>query len=317
MKERILIGLACLLCLTACGPKKTTESKAEPRAFPAAVIPIMLEDPNQRISWLVQHYWDPFTAPDSLYFSDSLHINGVPFGEVEEQMGVFATMLQQVTPEDGGKAMENLFGRMDGFQEAHPSANLFDKLNALVSKYFYDPNSPVRSELLYLSYVKRLAGSGRVSATDRKRYEWEAETCALNLPGTPAADFSFIDTEGRRHTLYGIDADLTLLIFGNPDCRACQEIQQSIAAVEALSKAIKSGRLKVVDIYIDKDISRWKANIPDYPKDWINGYDPDFTIRTDLLYNVRALPSLYLLDKDKTVLLKDCTPEQFFRAMGV
>ena len=317
MKERIVIGLACLLCLAACGPKKTTAAKVEARPFPSAVVPIMIEDPNQRVTYLVQHYWDPFTAPDSLYFSDSLHINGVMADEVEKQMGTFATLLQQVAPEGGIKAMERLFARMDGFQEAHPSANLFEKLNNLVAKYFYDPNSPVRSEQLYLPYVQRLAGSTRVSATQRQRYEWEARTCALNLPGTPAADFSFIDTEGRKRTLYSIEADLTLLIFGNPDCRACQEIQQSIAAIDALSKAIKSGQLKVVDIYIDEDITIWKARIPDYPKDWINGYDPDFIIRTDLLYNVRALPSLYLLDKDKTVLLKDCTPEQFFRALGL
>ena len=317
MKERFAIGLACLLCLAACGPKKTTEAKVEARPFPSAVVPIMIEDPSQRVTWLVQHFWDPFTAPDSLYLSDSLHINGVSSDEVEKQMGTYATLLQQVAPDGGVKAMERLFDRMDGFQEAHPSANLFEELNSLVAKYFYDPNSPVRSEQLYLPYVQRLSGSARVPDAQRQRYEWEARTCALNLPGTPAANFSFIDTEGRRRTLYSIEADLTLLIFGNPDCRACQEIQQSIAAIEGLSKAIKNGQLKVVDIYIDEDITIWKARIPDYPKDWINGYDPDFVIRTDLLYNVRALPSLYLLDKDKTVLLKDCTPDQFFRAMGL
>ena len=154
MKERIVIGLACLLCLAACGPKKTTAAKVEARPFPSAVVPIMIEDPNQRVTYLVQHYWDPFTAPDSLYFSDSLHINGVMADEVEKQMGTFATLLQQVAPEGGIKAMERLFARMDGFQEAHPSANLFEKLNNLVAKYFYDPNSPVRSEQLYLPYYQ-------------------------------------------------------------------------------------------------------------------------------------------------------------------
>ena len=45
--------------------------------------------------------------------------------------------------------------------------------------------------------------------------------------------------------------------------------------------------------------------MPIYPATWYNGFDPDFIIRADLLYNVRAIPSLYLLDKDKTVILKD------------
>ena len=317
MKERILIGLVCLLCLAACGPKKHSEAVPQARTFPLEVIPIMIEEPQQRVTWLVQHYWDSFTAPDSLYFSDSLHINGVLSEEVEKQMGTYATLLQQVTPESGVKAMERLFTRMEAFQKAHPSGNLFEELNSLVAKYFYDPNSPVRSEQLYLPYVRLMAGSELVSAPQRQRYEWEAKTCALNLPGSPAADFTFVDTKGQKRTLYSIQADLTLLIFGNPDCRACREIQQSIAASEALSKAIQNGQLKVVDIYIDEDITIWKARVPDYPTNWINGYDPDFVIRTDLLYNVRALPSLYLLDKEKTVLLKDCTPDQFFRALGL
>ena len=47
-----------------------------------------------------------------------------------------------------------------------------------------------------------------------------------------------------------------------------------------------------------------------YPKEWINCYDPDYVIRTDTLYNIRAIPSLYLLDAQKRVVLKDATPER-------
>lgn len=87
--------------------------------------------------------------------------------------------------------------------------------------------------------------------------------------------------DGRSRTLYGVKADLLLLVFGNPDCHACKE------------------------------------HIPQCHASWINGYDPDFVIRTDLVYDVRAVPSLYLLSADKTVLLKDATTEQFFAAMGM
>ena len=50
--------------------------------------------------------------------------------------------------------------------------------------------------------------------------------------------------------------------------------------------------------------------MPIYPEEWLNGFDPDFVIRTDVLYNVRAIPSLYLLDKDKTVIMKDAVTER-------
>ena len=55
--------------------------------------------------------------------------------------------------------------------------------------------------------------------------------------------------------------------------------------------------------------------MPIYPKEWYNGFDPDLVIRTEKTYNVRAIPSLYLLDSDKTVLLKDTTTERLLSAI--
>lgn len=315
MKERILLVL-CLGCVLCCAPKKTSAPPPN-RPFPSVEIPIMLEDQEERLSWLAQHFWDRFTAPDSLYFSDSLHVNGVLKEDVEKQVGLFSRLLEQVSPADGFRAMQQLFTRAESFQQAKPSGNLLPEMTELVAKYFYDPNSPVRNEELYLPYVSGLARCELLSPTERQRYAWEAEMCALNRPGTPAADFVFIDSFGHRRTLYDIKAELTLLIFGNPDCHACAEIQEVFSANEALSAAISAGQLKVVDIYIDEDVDIWKQKIGTYPSNWINGYDPAFIIRTDLIYNVRALPSLYLLDANKTVLLKDCTSENLFAALGL
>ena len=317
MKERFVILLACALFIWGCATKKGAAPSVE-RAFPAAEIPMMIEEPDARVSWLVKHFWDRFTEPDSLYFSDSLHVNGVPADDLEKQMGIFSTLLEQsAVPDDGAQAMSRLFERSEAFQKVHPSANLFPQMTELVSKYFYDPNSPLRNEELYLPYVQGLAQSALIDPAERARYSWQAEKCALNRPGTPAADFVFVDTAGRRRTLHGIQADLLLLIFGNPDCQACKELQEVMEGNESLSAAIASGQLKVVDIYIDEDIEGWKKHAAEYPSSWINGYDPGLVIRTDLLYNVRALPSLYLLSSDKKVLLKDCTPEQFFASLGL
>ena len=73
---------------------------------------------------------------------------------------------------------------------------------------------------------------------------------------------------------------------------------------------ISAGKLAVLNIYIDEDLEAWRSYMPIYPEEWFNGFDPDFVIRTDVLYNVRAIPSLYLLDKDKTVIMKDAVTER-------
>lgn len=314
--RKLLLASVCLLALS-CGPRKVAAPESHTRAFPAAEIPMMITEPSERMAWLGEHFWDRYTATDSLYYSDSVTVNGVTLEDLEKQVGIFVTLLEQGAPEDGARAMEQLYTRMVAFQSTFTRANLLPELTGLVSRYFYDPNSPMRSEELYLPFAQGLAGCPLITSLDRERYAREARLCALNRPGTRAADFTFVDTAGRRHTLYGIKADMTLLVFGNPDCHACKELQEALEGSEELSGAIASGELKVVDIYIDQDLEAWREHIPEYPASWINGYDPGFVIRTDLLYNVRALPSLYLLSADKTVLLKDATPEQFFAALGL
>ena len=305
-----------LVLALGCGrPKKQTPSAPATRDFPMAEIPMMITQPDQRAEWLAQHFWEPFTQPEKLYFCDSVTVNGVPAEKLEQQVGLFATILQQITIPAGQEAMKAAFGRLEAFQKAQPEGNTFSQTSALISRYFYDPNSPVRSEDLYLPFVSLLASSDLVSQEERGRYAWDARACALNQTGTPAADFTFVDTEGHRRTLYGSRAAYTLLIFGNPDCQACREIMEQMAASPDISALISSGRLKVADIYIDEDLDQWKAKKDTYPKEWINGYDPDFIIRTVRLYAVRAVPSLYLLDEKKNVLMKDAPQEMVLQAL--
>jgi len=312
MKGRKNLFLAALLLAAlSCGPKKKSSAPVVlTRDFPRAEVPMMITQPQERLAWLGQHFWDRFTAPDSLYYCDSLTVNGVPKDELEKQVGVFATLLQEMPLPEGKRSMERLYEQLEAFQQARPQGNVFPQTVALVSHYLYDPNSPVRSEDLYLPFVSRLATSALIDPDYRHGYAWDARMCELNRIGTPAADFVFVDTAGKRRSLYGIKAERILLIFGNPDCHACKEIQETFTQYPELTARIEAGSLKVVDIYIDEDIELWRARKAAYPASWINGYDPSYSIRTDLIYNVRAVPSLYLLDAKKTVLLKDATPEK-------
>ena len=79
-----------------------------------------------------------------------------------------------------------------------------------------------------------------------------------------------------------------------------------------VSEMIADGRLAVVNVYIDEDIAEWRSYMPIYPDEWYNGFDPDLAIRTEVLYDVRAIPSLYVLDEDKTVLMKDAPENNVF-----
>ena len=276
----------------------------------------MYTEPQERALYALNHFWDRFTDTTRMYACDSLTVNGVAVEEVESQMGLFATLLGQQPLDAGAQAVARLYERADAFERKFPDSNVFEELGRLTRHYLYDPNSPVRNEDLYFPFVDRLGRSDLIDNGYRMGYEWDARMCSLNRVGTKAADFSFTDTRGRVRTLYGVKAERTVLIFGNPGCQACQEIMEDMESTPEVAALIASGRLQVVDIYIDQEIDDWKAHIPDYPASWINGYDHGYSIRTDLIYSVRGIPSIYLLDAEKTVLMKDATPERVLTALA-
>ena len=307
--------VAFLLLLCACGPRGGKPAPTPTREFPSVDIPLMMDEPAEQVSFVTLHFWDRFTDTAKVYACDSTVVNGVKVDALESQVGLFATLLGQVPLEEGCQAVARLYDRIDAFKRKYPESNVFDELGRQVSRYLYDANSPVRNEDLYYPFAERLGRSDLLDEVERTVYEREARLCLLNRVGTPATDFSFTDTRGKVRTLYGVKADYLVLIFANPGCKACQDMTAAMKASPEISAHIASGRLKVVDVYIDQEIDDWKAHIADYPADWINGYDQDYTIRTDLIYHVRAILSMYLLDKDKTVLMKDAPQEKLLEAL--
>ena len=68
-------------------------------------------------------------------------------------------------------------------------------------------------------------------------------------------------------------------------------------------------KLTVLSIYPDEELDEWRKHLNEFPKEWINGYDKKFAIKEQQLYDLKAIPTLYLLNKEKTVLLKDATAQ--------
>lgn len=309
MKKTVCIVLAAA-ALVSCGGRavKNTVQPAR-RAFPSVEIPAMLTDGGERLDYILRHFWDRFTDTTTLYLCDSLTVNGASLEDAESQMGLYATLLQHASPQLGKASVSAFFDRAETFGLRYPGSNVFQTLSEWSRKYFYDPNSPVRNEDFYGVYVARLAASPLTEDSLKPGYRYEAALCALNPVGSVATDFAFTDTAGKIRTLHGIKADWTLLIFGHPDCNACRELTQIMESSSAISERIASGELKVADIFIDPEIEEWKAGKANYPATWICGYDHTFQIRENRLYHVRGIPSLYLLDADKKILLKDAPQE--------
>lgn len=315
----LALAALCLGLFVFAGCNGARSKKAQPqsdavqtRAFPETEVPMMYEG-DDRLMFKALHYWDAYLDTSKVFYSDTSIFNGVTKDNLEKAFGTYAVMVEMLPLDKGVEAVSSLFDQADLFFRRDTASRMLERVTFYVQKYFYDPNSPVRSEDLYLPFVTKLSVCPSVPQNRHPGYAFDARMCALNRTGIKAADFEFTDLRGRIRSLYSVKAPLTLLFFSNPGCPSCKGIIEALTADGKIADMVSSGKLAVVNIYIDQEIDKWKEYAGVYPKNWYSGYDHKYIIRTDVLYNVRAIPSMYILDKDKKVIMKDA-PED--KALG-
>lgn len=183
---------------------------------------------------------------------------------------------------------------------------LFCKTVTFLEKPFGDPNSPHRNEDLYIGLLEAKMKSPWCDSVNKAKSLNELHLLMQNRPGSTANDLVYTTAAGFKKRLYDLKADYTMLYFYNPECDACKEMKAALINSTIINSAIKTQRLKILAVYIDLDEKIWLDHLNEMPKVWIHGRDEYEYLHKNKIYDLRAIPTLYLLDKDKKVLLKDC-----------
>lgn len=166
------------------------------------------------------------------------------------------------------------------------------------------PASPYRNEARYIRFIDSLLTLDSLPEGLRERADNRRQVIMLNRPGSIASDFRFLERHGNEASLHSISAPLTLLLFYDPECPHCKDILNSIASSGTVNTAIDENRLTVIAVYAEGKRDVWEADLNDMPDNWLVGYDLS-GILDNQIYDLPAMPTPYLLDSDKRVILKD------------
>ena len=188
--------------------------------FPYPDIPDEVEEPEARMAYMLEHFWQDYS------FADSTAMNR----EVGEQgMVDFLNLMQHadsVATTRGAVVFAHSL-------VSHPSATSF--FEGLMEHYLGDPESSLHSDVVYSQLLRALP--------ETPQRVWLLEQLAKNRVGSRAADILVTASEGKRVRLYSVKAEQTLLIFYDPDCRRCQRLD---AQLEQEPLIVQNPRLKVV-----------------------------------------------------------------------
>lgn len=253
----------------------------------------MITDPEAQARWAVEHWWDNFDFSDTLSVAKWSDYAEQAFVDFDYQL------LANVPQEMVDEAVSQLFSR------AAANRDVFLMFAEVAEKYLFDPNSPVRNEEFYISVLNAVLANPTLDQWERIRPEEQLRLALKNRVGDRAADFRYTLESGATGTLYTLRAPYILLFFNNPGCSTCRQMMDQIAATPFLVKQIQEGTLAVLAVYPDEDIAAWREYLPNMPEGWIVSYDAPRAINTEQLYDLNAIPTLYLLDANKRVMLKD------------
>ena len=274
-----------------CAPKQRRTTQAKSYHF-RYVQPPMQATEEQQVAYMRDHFWDKFDFADTLYATKA---------DTTEMMHAFAGYVGNFVGPLNQEPIRKLM------QRASVSKKMFDYFVMLAEKVLHDPNSPYRSDELYIAVLEAQLASPYYDKYEKIAPEYDLRVVSQNRIGQPANDFDYTDRTGRTRNMYSLNTDFVIVYINNPGCAMCRDITEALKQSPIISDLQQQGRLRVLAIYPDENLDEWHKHLSDMPSEWINGYDRGCRIERENLYNVSAIPALYLLNKEKKVLVKDST----------
>ncbi|MCL1849991.1 MAG: DUF5106 domain-containing protein [Bacteroidetes bacterium] len=253
-------------------------------------------DKVKYLTYVSEHHFDYFTWDDERLLNTPVLYNS------------FRTFAQQILPLDSKVTIPIV---LKALNESKKTSKLYYALFDFLEQEFGNVKALYRDEQLYIAMLKDILNTPNVEETRRLRYEYELNLITKNQPGEQATDFNILLSTGDTTTLYAIDAEVLLIYFQNPDCPTCVEYREKMKNIEALYRAIASGRVKVLTLYFEPNEELWRNYLAKSAyKNWMHGWNYDLQISEKHLYDVRIIPTVIVLDKNKKVIEKDIFPNE-------
>lgn len=308
--KRWFIGLSVCV-LFSCG--QTTQKAGEERKvhvemadgrnypeqqiFPMPEVPGMITSEEEVRTYLVAHFWDKFDFKDERLLKDKqMLVKG---------LAGFVSLSANIPVEQKEAVSKGFLTLCKGITENRLQT---DSLKYYVEEFLYNPNSPYYNEELYGFYLKGMMENLPENDPIVETYCFRLQLMGRNCPGDRAENFDYYLPDKTRQSLYAtrVKGNYLILVFYDPECHSCHDIMMGMFADRLLAEAVASGKVTVLAVYTEGDTEVWKRYLRGMPGNWIIGEDRR-VIKEKAIYDLKAMPTIYLLDKNRKVLLKDAS----------
>ena len=261
-------------------------------SFPLPIIPDTLTEAADRANYAIEHFWDNLDIHKPEFISEPNYS--------EQAFADFVHILHYATdPNAVNNGLSTLINKVAVDSDA---TQIF---NDLIVKYLNGYDSPVRNDTLFIKAAQMMLDSAALDDISIQRLTYRIKLASKNQIGTEATDFLFQTPDSFVYNLLSVTHDgYIILLFYDPQCNNCNEVESILANSETIERLTKRAKVNIMAVSVEGDEIEWLMKIQDLPSDWIHGFN-DGEIQESELYDLGAIPSIYLLDKDNTIVLKD------------
>lgn len=259
---------------------------AQSDALPLPSIPHDLRTPDERTEYALNHFWDALEIKNRTQSLDTAFM--------EKSFSNFIALLPYASEEVRLEAVKKLVDRCNA------DTDVLRLVAWVANKYLDDPNSPMRSEELYIPFLECFSAGGSGIPEDiSKRSSFRLTEAMKNRPGSRAPNFRVLLREGKTADLHSLlEGGENIVMFYDSNCEHCREISERLAEMP-----LKDG-VKIIAIDVAGDRQLWDEKKSFFPAQWTVAYDLD-NIEERELFFLSALPTFYVIDSLATILAKD------------
>ena len=209
---------------------------------------------------------------------------------------------------------------------AKPGKEIYPYLLNKFTKQYMNPQYMGQDKVFVFLFENFYAkgDTSLLDAPNKKIVSERAYNLMANQIGVAAANMNFPDTSGKIVPLYSLNNTFTVVAFWDPTCGHCKiEIPRLDSMYRAKWKAMGVG-IYAVNIN-EPEFKSWKAFISaNKLTGWIHTHESAAAhiavekakqMNFRQAYDIYKTPTFYLLDKDKRIIAKQLTMEQFDEVM--
>ena len=257
-----------------------------------------MDSDADRSKYMIERFWNDFPFHDTNVLHDDRfrgtiqhYLRVIQFADLET---IQQSLVETIRSADTNERMWRFFIEAFDF-------HLNDALSGMRNLQWIEP---VWHEMLRSRWI---------TFSDSARVNFFLRMANKNPIGSVATDLEFVTFQGQRGRMSEIEAELLLVFFYIPGCPQCAMTIEWLEMDTAYHELINSGIMRGFAFYPGEDMNAFRSYRA-IPNTWINARDPDgmSQLETDGLYQMRGAPTIYLLDRDKRVILKDARLDLLF-----